>query len=134
MRDPVALLCEDLQLTHPQVHGVLWLGYEGPLTMGVLARRAGISEKSITGVMDRLEAMGFVERVRTPGDRRAVSAQLTPAGHALHRQMDAHIDAGLGRVLALLEPSDQAALFGLLGRLAERMQAAHPPGALEHAR
>ena len=84
LRDPVGALCEDMQLTPPQAHTLMWLGEDGALTMGVLARRAGITEKTITGVVDRLEASGLLERVRSEEDRRSVSVRLTEKLSLIH--------------------------------------------------
>lgn len=41
-----------------------------PLTSSNLAELTGLTGGAMTGVADRLEAAGFVERVRDPGDRR----------------------------------------------------------------
>jgi DNA-binding MarR family transcriptional regulator len=48
------------------------LARAGPLTAGELARRTGLTTGAITGVIDRLEKRGFVQRVRDPDDRRRV--------------------------------------------------------------
>jgi DNA-binding MarR family transcriptional regulator len=48
------------------------LSFSGSLTAGDLARATGLTTASITGVIDRLEAAGFVNRVRDPKDRRRV--------------------------------------------------------------
>jgi len=48
------------------------LSFSGSLTAGELARATGLTTASITGVVDRLEAAGFVHRVRDPSDRRRV--------------------------------------------------------------
>ncbi|MER6946067.1 MarR family transcriptional regulator [Nonomuraea sp. NPDC000554] len=45
---------------------------EGPLTASELARRAGITTASVTGVIDRLESVGYVRRERDDADRRKV--------------------------------------------------------------
>jgi DNA-binding MarR family transcriptional regulator len=42
------------------------------MTAGELARATGLTTASITGVVDRLEAAGFVSRERDPADRRRV--------------------------------------------------------------
>jgi len=44
----------------------------GPITAGRLAEITGLSTGAITGVVDRLERAGFVERVPDPEDRRRV--------------------------------------------------------------
>ncbi len=41
-----------------------------PLTARDLADRTGLTPGAITGVVDRLEERGFLERVRDPSDRR----------------------------------------------------------------
>ncbi|MBO0783324.1 MAG: MarR family transcriptional regulator [Ktedonobacteraceae bacterium] len=48
------------------------LAQRGPLTAGRLAEILGLTGGAITGVIDRLEAAGFVQRERDPGDRRRV--------------------------------------------------------------
>ena len=59
LRDPIGGASAMYDLTPPQAHTVLALGHEGTLTMGELSRRCGITEKTITGVID--------ERGRLPG-------------------------------------------------------------------
>jgi DNA-binding MarR family transcriptional regulator len=49
---------------------------EGPLTASELARRAGITTASVTGVIDRLESVGYVRRERDTADRRKVVVTL----------------------------------------------------------
>jgi DNA-binding MarR family transcriptional regulator len=48
------------------------LGRHGPMTAGALADLTGLTTGAITGVVDRLEAAGFVERHRDEHDRRRV--------------------------------------------------------------
>ena len=49
---------------------------DGPMTAGELARRAGITTASVTGVIDRLEETGYVRRERDTSDRRKVLVTL----------------------------------------------------------
>ncbi len=48
----------------------------GPLTAGDLAAHTGLAPASVTGLIDRLERKGFVQRVRDPKDRRRVIVEL----------------------------------------------------------
>jgi len=45
---------------------------DGPKTAGALATRCGLTTGAITGLIDRLERAGFVERRADPSDRRRV--------------------------------------------------------------
>jgi DNA-binding MarR family transcriptional regulator len=124
LRDPLAQALEDLELTPPQLHTVLWLGQDGPLPMGELARRVGITEKTITGVVDRLEREGHVQRERDSADRRVVQVRLTDQGEALAGQLRQQVHGKFCGFLSLLESEDCAALLRVFERLVERTSAA----------
>jgi DNA-binding MarR family transcriptional regulator len=53
----------------------------GPLTAGDLARESHLTTGAVTAVLDRLEDMGYVRRVRDTEDRRRVLIERTPEGH-----------------------------------------------------
>ena len=44
----------------------------GPATAGEIGRRTGLSSGAVTGLIDRLEKLGLVERAADPDDRRKV--------------------------------------------------------------
>lgn len=117
LRDPLASSCEQMQLTAPQIHTLLWLGEDGALTMGELARRLGITEKTVTGVVDRLEREGHVQRERCPEDRRVIYCRLTASGTRMYRKLERTVVRGMGRLLGHLGPSDRRALFRILEKL-----------------
>src|SRR6185312_9713824 len=48
------------------------LQLHGPMTPSELARRSGLTSGTVTGVIDRLEQLGFAGRERHPSDRRKV--------------------------------------------------------------
>lgn len=50
----------------------------GPVPAGYLAKHTGLSTGAITGVIDRLEAAGYVRRARDPNDRRRVLVEPVP--------------------------------------------------------
>jgi len=58
------------------------LARTGPLTAGGLAEHTGLTTGAITGLVDRLEAAGFVRRVRDAADRRKVIVE--PVLEVLH--------------------------------------------------
>jgi len=117
LRDPISASCAERHLSAPQVHTLLALGHEGALPMGDLARRAGVTEKTATGLVDRLERDGLVQRARDAADRRVVHVNLTAAGAALARRMDGEILRALGRLLGRLDAADRRDLFRIITRL-----------------
>src|SRR4029450_381248 len=65
----VGLGASDAQFMH-------LLQLHGPLTPGRLAALSGLTTGPVTGVIDRLEAAGFVRRERDESDRRKVIVKL----------------------------------------------------------
>ena len=72
----------------------------GPLTPGRLAEESGLTTGTVTGVVDRLEKAGFVERTRDGADRRRVI--VAPTRDGLARLFAEYADhaAALDAVLA----------------------------------
>src|SRR5262245_53669405 len=57
------------------------LGRAGPMTAGQLAEQSKLTNAAITIVVDRLERIGYVRRVRDTGDRRRVMVEATAKAH-----------------------------------------------------
>ena len=67
-------------LTTSRTH-LLWeLHRMGPSTQQALAAALKVSPRNVTGLVDALEAAGFVERGQHPTDRRATLVTLTELG------------------------------------------------------
>jgi DNA-binding MarR family transcriptional regulator len=54
------------------------IGRHGKVSAGQLSIEAGLTTGAVTAVIDRLEASGYVQRVRDPVDRRKVWVECTP--------------------------------------------------------
>ncbi len=116
LRDPLSSACAKIDLTSPQIHALSWLG-RGALTMGALARLLGITEKTATGVIDRLEREGYLLRRRDGKDRRVVHVQLTRKGQAIARRLDGLVTEKLGQLLSLIDAPSRRDLFRILEQL-----------------
>ena len=86
MRQHYASRADEFGLTPTQAHALRELA-RGPLPMGELAARMSCDASNVTGVSDRLEARGLVERGPSPGDRRVKVLTLTGEGRALHHHL-----------------------------------------------
>lgn len=119
LRDPISATCAELELSAPQVHTLLALGHEGPLTMGDLSRRVAVTEKTTTGLVDRLERDLLVQRHRDPADRRVVRVKLTPRGTRLAKRLDDEVLEKLGWLMARLDDADRRDLFRIINKLTD---------------
>jgi DNA-binding MarR family transcriptional regulator len=79
----------DLGLTPVQGMALGALDADDPPTMSELGTRMICDRSTLTGVVDRLEALGIVERRPAPRDRRARCVALTEAGVELQRRLRA---------------------------------------------
>lgn len=76
-------LLERLGLTYPQYLAMLVLWEGDDLTVKEIAGRLSLDSATMTPLLKRLEAQGYVERVRGVADERQVHIRLTDAGRAL---------------------------------------------------
>jgi DNA-binding MarR family transcriptional regulator len=69
----------------------------GPRAMGELAAILGVEKAAMTGLIDRIERRGLVQRTAVPGDRRACHVALTPSGEeraiAVHHEVGRNLGA-----------------------------------------
>jgi DNA-binding MarR family transcriptional regulator len=84
---------------------------DSPQSMSRLAEALDVSVASMTGIVDRMEKRGLVERRHEERDRRVVLVYPTPAGLDVFREIDERRRFGLGK---LLERLGDAELQGLL--------------------
>ena len=61
----------------------------GPVVMSRLSERLKVTSSNLTGVVDRLERKGLVQRFRSKEDRRVQHIEMTPAGRISHEEIAA---------------------------------------------
>lgn len=86
-----------------QIHIMYTVLRHGDMTMSRLADVLNVSDSNATGLVDRMEERGFIQRDRVPTDRRVVLVRVTEAGEHLLREVDALSDEILRTVLDRLD-------------------------------
>jgi DNA-binding MarR family transcriptional regulator len=109
-----------------QMH-VLWLlQHHGELSMSRLAELLDVSLSNATGIIDRMDEGGLIERVRVPDDRRVVLVRPTEAGlRALSETASSkreRMRAVLGHLSASERPIVLAALRSLRRALSAEVE------------
>jgi DNA-binding MarR family transcriptional regulator len=123
-----------LSLVH--LHVLTVLESDGPLPMGKLAEALDVSVASATGIVDRMEQRGLVERRREPDDRRVVLVHPTSAGNSVFRDIALQRRKHLAKVLDRMTDSElESFLIGLRAMRRVRTEAmAAANGHVEKAR
>jgi DNA-binding MarR family transcriptional regulator len=78
-----------LGLTHPQYLVMLCLWESSPRSVRDISDALAQEPATISPLLRRLEAAGFITRQRVPGDERTLAVGLTPQGAALRQQATA---------------------------------------------
>lgn len=66
--------------TLSQLNVIKELAQENQLMVSELGQRMGLTNSTVSGILDRLEKQKMIERVRSQIDRRVVYVKLTPEG------------------------------------------------------
>src|SRR5579864_241616 len=105
-----------LDLAPAQARALHELDLDRPISMRELAERLKSDPSNLTGLIDRLEARGLVERRPDPADRRIKGLALTSAGAKLRERLFARLYTAPPSVAALSE-RDQRVLRDVLQRV-----------------
>lgn len=109
----------------PTQLSVLKLLHEiGDLTLGKLSREIHAHNSTVTGIVDRMEAAGLVERVRSAEDRRIYIIRLTGAGKKVAERAKISPWETLRDALSALPAGDQERLTTILKKVATNVNSA----------
>lgn len=119
------LAARALGVSEGDLHCLNIIQSAGGLTAGELASRAGVTSGAVTGMLDRLQRVGYARRVADRADRRRVRVEVTPA----FERASARIWGPLARdwrstLIEGFTPEELAATTALLERSA-RLAARH---------
>lgn len=104
----------DLSLTQLRVLAIL---RDRRLRISELADFLGLERSTLTGLVDRAEQRGLLERTVDPADRRAVDVRLGPGGQALADQVATQARRALAPTLEHLTTGERRRLQALLERM-----------------
>jgi MarR family transcriptional regulator, organic hydroperoxide resistance regulator len=111
----------ELGLGFAQAHALRMLDPDEAMPMSALAERLFCDASNVTGLVDRLEARGLVERRTAEGDRRVRAVTLTREGVELRGRVLA-VMSEPPEAIATLPLSDQRALRDILARAVEHLR------------
>lgn len=115
-------LASEYGLTGPQLAVVKMLEPVGKLSLSELSDRIRARNSTVTGIIDRMEREGLVERQRSEEDRRVVHIVLTRQGQKLASEIPVEPVQIFRQVLSELSSRDASDLKRILTRLARRVR------------
>ncbi|MFN3242245.1 MAG: MarR family winged helix-turn-helix transcriptional regulator [Planctomycetota bacterium] len=116
-------LVDEYGLTGPQLATLQTLQRRGPTVASNLARAVHLSGATMTGILNRLEKRGFVERTRGQSDRRTVQVSITAVGDEVLARAPSLLQDRFRKELSHLETWEQLMMLANLQRIASMMDA-----------
>ncbi|MGO4624735.1 MarR family winged helix-turn-helix transcriptional regulator [Ensifer sp. 2YAB10] len=116
-------LLDKLGLTYTQYVTLVALSEEDDQTVSMLGEKLFLESNTLTPILKKLEADGYLQRRRDPADERQVRLTLTPAGQAL---VDADPGAALTDAIGLGD--DFATVQQSVAKLRDNLLGATQPG------
>ena len=105
-------LCKELapgNVSFPQFFLLTYLDQKEVLTMSAIAQKMGHTTAAASGLVARLENLGYVMRSSSRDDRRKVMVCITPKGSALVRRIREEMMGNLTKIMEHLTPAEQTA-------------------------
>ncbi|MFI7639350.1 MarR family winged helix-turn-helix transcriptional regulator [Nonomuraea sp. NPDC049400] len=81
-------LLQPMGLTHPQYLAMLALWQHEPLSVKELGELLRLDPGTLSPLLKRLQALGYIHRDRNSKDERALAVTLTPAGRELRAEAE----------------------------------------------
>ena len=117
VRNHLLTVWAELDLTPAQARLLERLDPDRPVPMTELANALCCDASNVTGLVDKLEARGLIERTAHPDDRRVKMIAVTPAGADLRTTLGDRV-SDLPPFIASLSPSEQKTLRDILRKAA----------------
>jgi DNA-binding MarR family transcriptional regulator len=117
-----------VSMTH--MHVMWLLEHHGDLPMSRMADLLDVSFSNATGIVDRMEERGLVERVRVPDDRRVVLVRITDRGIQAIEETEAFKQDRLQAILSHLDEAQVTRLAAGLDDIRAAVIAEFGPDAL----
>jgi len=86
--------------TMPQMLIILNLAENKKMKISDLSENIGLTNSTVSGIVDRLEEQSVVERTRSTTDRRVVHVELTPKYSNLHYELNDNIDKYMDEIFS----------------------------------
>jgi DNA-binding MarR family transcriptional regulator len=97
---------------------------DGPTTLAAVARRLTVSKQNMTGMIDRLQQLGVVERTEDPNDLRSARVEVTRRGRAVLEKLTPAYEQWRDNLGRNLSQRELRALTDAVNRLIAQLEQA----------
>lgn len=116
-------LAREYKITGPQIVCLRQLHRQEASTPSELAKAMHLSQATVTGILDRLDARGLIVRERSREDRRKVIVILSDQGKEIAANAPSPLQERFAEKLAALPEENQAVINTILQQVVTMMEA-----------
>jgi len=118
-------LKSNYNITTPQFVCLAAIVDGGRITATHLSKEIHLSTSTLVGIIDRLEAAGLVQKIRSKTDRRVIFIEASAKGKKLIKKIPSPLQEGFVIALNSLEVHEQASILAALLKVVNLMEAEH---------
>jgi DNA-binding MarR family transcriptional regulator len=113
---------QTINISQTQIFTIMALSEKSPCQLNELSKTLQISAPTVTGIIDRLEKLGYVKRIHDKDDRRVVNVGLTAKGKKLAGKLKKTLKEKWEGLLSKLPKKDQKNYVSILRKIQRGMQ------------
>jgi len=106
LKQSMSKIFEDTNITPPQGMVIRILSNHNKMKISELSSKLGLSNSTVSGIIDRLEKQGMVERERSLEDKRVVYVNISPGFHDMHKTFQNRANENIKNIMNKGTPED----------------------------
>ena len=110
-RQNMSKVFEDTGMTAPQNMVIGILSKEKTLKISELSTKLSLSNSTVSGIIDRLEKQGMVERKRSEQDKRVVYVSISSDFKEMHQNFHKHLEESIANIMNKGTPEELDKIF-----------------------
>lgn len=106
LKHSMSKIFEDTDITPTQGMVIRILSNNNKMKISELSSKLGLSNSTVSGIIDRLEKQGMVQRERSIEDKRVVYVNISPGFNAMHKTFKKRADENIKSIMNKGTPED----------------------------
>jgi DNA-binding MarR family transcriptional regulator len=106
LKHSMSKVFEDTNITPPQGMVIRMLSHNNKMKISELSNKLGLSNSTVSGIIDRLEKQGMVQRERSVEDKRVVYVNISPTFNDMHKTFHKRADENIKNIMNKGTPED----------------------------
>ena len=112
---------QSVHITQTQIFTITILFEQAPCRLSELSKKMNISAPTVTGIIDRLERLSYVQRIPDQNDRRAINVRLTKKGVKIAKKLRFTLKEKWQDLLSKLPPDDRENYLKILRKIQKNL-------------